>query len=109
MLAAYLVWHLRRAWAELCFTDEQSPDHSLDPVAKAERSPDAQHKASTRTTTTGNPAHSFETLLNHLATLTRNEIVFADTDITLDKLAEPTPTQHQAFDLIGTAIPTKLM
>jgi hypothetical protein len=25
MLAAYLVWHLRKAWAPLCFTDEELP------------------------------------------------------------------------------------
>ena len=109
MLAAYLVWHLRRAWSPLCFTDEQPPDHTLEPVAKAQRSPDAQHKASTRTTTTGQPAHSLKTLLNHLATLTRNTVTIGDTDITLDKLAEPTPTQRQAFNLINTTIPTKLM
>jgi cytoskeletal protein RodZ len=108
MLAAYLVWHLHTAWAELCFTDEQPPDHSHDPVAKAQRSPDAQHKASTRLTTTGNPTHSLETLLNHLATLTRNTVTISDTDITIDKLAEPTPTQRQAFNLINTTIPTKL-
>jgi len=23
MLAAYLAWHLRKAWAPLCFTDEE--------------------------------------------------------------------------------------
>jgi hypothetical protein len=109
MLAAYLVWHLRRAWAELCFTDEHTPDHSLDPVAKAQRSPDAQHKASTRLTASGNPTHSFETLLDHLATLTRNTVTIGDTDITIDKLAEPTELQRRAFDLIDAPIPTTLL
>jgi hypothetical protein len=108
-LAAYLVWHLRRAWAELCFTDQDPPDHTTTPVAKAQRSPAAQEKASTRTTTTGNPAHSLETLLDHLATLTRNTVTFRNTDITIDQLAEPTPTQRRAFELINAAIPTKLM
>jgi hypothetical protein len=32
MLAAYLTWHLRQAWAPLTFTDENRPD-PLDPVA----------------------------------------------------------------------------
>ena len=109
MLAAYLVWHLRRTWAPLCFTDEQPPDHTTDPVAKAQRSQQAQKKASTRTTTTGQAAHSFETLLDHLATLTRNTVTFGDTDVTIDTLAEPTPTQRRAFNLINTAIPTKLL
>jgi len=109
MLAAYLVWHLRRAWAPLCFTDETPPDHTTDPVAKAHRSPAAQTKASTRTTTTGQVAHSFETLLDHLATLTRNTVTFGDTDVTIDKLAEPTELQRRAFNLIDAPIPTKLL
>src|SRR5207245_1558508 len=41
MLACYLVWHLRRAWAPLTFTDENPPAAS-DPVAPAQRSPHAQ-------------------------------------------------------------------
>lgn len=108
MLAAYLTWHLRRAWAPLCYTDEHPPDRSQDPVAKAQRSPTATTKASTRTTTNGQTAHSYQSLLDHLATLTRNHVVFADTDVTIDKLAEPTPTQRQAFDLLDTPIPTTL-
>jgi hypothetical protein len=108
MLAAYLIWHLRRAWAPITFTDEQPPDHKSDPVAKALRSPAAQHKASTRTTTTGETAHSFETLLDHLATLTRNTVTFTDTDITIDKLTEPTELQRRAFHLLDTTIPTRL-
>jgi hypothetical protein len=109
-LAAYLVWHLRRAWAPLCFTDEDPPDHTTTPVAKAQRSPAAQHKASTRTTTTGQDAHSFETLLDHLATLTRNQVSLPNqTDIpTFEMLAKPTELQQRAFNLIDTAIPTRL-
>lgn len=109
MLAAYLTWHLRRAWAPLCFTDEDPPDRRDDPVGKAHRSPEANAKASTRTTTHGHPAHSYQSLLDHLATLTRNDVVFADTDVVIDKLAELTPTQRYAFDLLATPVPTKLM
>ncbi len=108
MLAAYLTWHLRRAWSPLCFTDEHPPDRRDDPVGKAARSPAATTKASTRTTTDGEPAHSFQSLLDHLATLTRNDIAFANTDVTLDKLAEPTTTQRRAFDLLDAPIPTRL-
>jgi transposase len=108
MLAAYLVYHLRRAWAELCFTDETPPDHRSDPVAKAQRSKEAEKKASTRTTPSGEVAHSFETLLDHLATLTRNTVTFGGTDVTIDKLAEPTELQRRAFDLLDAPIPTRL-
>jgi hypothetical protein len=108
MLAAYLTWHLRHAWAPMTFTDEDPPDRSHDPVGKAHRSPQAAAKASTRTTTSDEPAHSYQSLLDHLATLTRNDVTFADSDITIDKLTELTTTQRQAFDLLHTPIPTKL-
>src|SRR6266513_799388 len=41
MLACYLSWHLRRAWAPLTFTDEDPPAPD-NPVAPAHRSPAAQ-------------------------------------------------------------------
>jgi len=40
MLAAHLVWHLRRAWAPLTYTDEQPPTRD-NPVAPAHRSASA--------------------------------------------------------------------
>lgn len=104
MLAAYLVWHLRQAWAPLCFTDEQPPQRH-DPVAPAQRSPQALTKASTQRTTTGHPAHNLATLLDHLATLTGNQIRFTGTTITIHKLAEPTPLQQKAFELLNKPIP----
>ena len=45
MLACYLTWHLRRAWAPLTFTDE-NPPAPANPVAAASRSAAAQAKAS---------------------------------------------------------------
>ena len=68
-----LTWHLRQAWAPLTFTDEHRPD-PLDPVAPAQRSHAADAKAATKTTTDDQPARSFTTLLDHLATLTRNHL-----------------------------------
>lgn len=106
MLAAYIVWHLRRAWAPLCFTDEEPPPRT-DPVAPARRSTKAATKASTKHADDDRPAHSFATLLDELATLTRNTIVF-DNGARIDKLATPTPLQRKAFELIDAAIPRKL-
>jgi hypothetical protein len=57
-LAPYLVWHLRQAWAPLTFTDEHRPDPA-DPVAPARRSPGADAKAATKTTTEDLPVTSF--------------------------------------------------
>ena len=49
MLACYLTWHLRRAWAPLTFTD-QNPPAPGNPVARARRSAAAQAKASAQPT-----------------------------------------------------------
>ena len=104
LLACYLVWHLRKAWAPLTFTDEHPPARD-NPIAPAQRSPQAQAKASTQHDASGNPLRSFRGLLDHLATLTRNDIHYHGTNTTVPTLAEPTPDQRHAFDLIGTPIP----
>ena len=105
MLACYLVWHLRRAWAPLTFTDEDPPA-STDPVAPARRSARAQAKASAQHDQAGRPYRSFRGLLDHLAT--RNQVRFAGTPATIPMLTEPTSHQRQAFDLIGAPIPLTL-
>jgi hypothetical protein len=108
MLAAYLAWHLRQAWAPLTFTDEHRPD-PVDPVAPARRSQGADAKAATKTTTDDLPVTSFTTLLGHLATLTRNHLRVAGHDQSdFDLLAIPTPTQRRAFELIDAPIPLTL-
>ena len=109
MLAAYIVWHLRKAWAPLTFTDQNRP-HPVDPVAPAKRSTDAQLKASTHADADGQPVRSFRNLLDHLATLTRNDIRYG-TDPntpTIPTLATPTTTQRRAFELLGQPIPIGL-
>jgi hypothetical protein len=108
MLASYLTWHLRQAWAPLTFTDENRPEPA-DPVAPAQRSHAADHKAATKTTTEDLPATSFTALLDHLATLTRNHLRVAGHDqSSFDLLAIPTPTQRRAFELLGAPIPLTL-
>jgi hypothetical protein len=107
MLACYLTWHLRRAWAPLTYTD-QAPPVPDNPVAPARRSANAQAKASGQHDEHGNPYYSFGGLLGHLATLTRNDIRFAGATTTVPMLAEPTPAQRQAFELIGAPIPITL-
>jgi len=107
MLACYLTWHLRAAWTPLTYTDEHPPARD-NPVAPARRSPAAQAKASAQHDPAGRPYRSFRSLLEHLATLTRNQVRFAGTQATVEMLTEPTSTQRQAFDLIGTPIPLTL-
>jgi len=106
-LAAHLTWHLRRTLAELTYTDE-TPLTREDPVAPAVRSQAAKTKTNNRTSTTGLPLHTYQDLLNHLATLTRNDIRYGSNGPVIPTLAEPTPVQRRVFDLLGTPVPTTL-
>ena len=71
-------------------------------VAKAERSPAAVTKQTTGRTEDGLPVHRFRTVLDDLATLTRDPLVTAIAPrrpFTLT--ARPTPLQQKAHDLLG--------
>ena len=107
LLAAHLVWHLRRAWAPLTFTDEAPPERS-DPVAPAVRSTSATAKAAARRRHDGQELRPFQGLLDHLATLTRNTCSLPGASVTFERLAEPTPTQRKAFELIDAPISLRL-
>jgi hypothetical protein len=104
-LACYLTWHLRKAWAPLTFTDEHPPQRE-NPVAPARRSASAQAKASRKTGPGRQRVRSFRDVLCHLATLTRNELRYGQAVV--PALAEPTPDQRRAFDLIDAPIPLTL-
>jgi hypothetical protein len=107
MLAAYLTWHLRQAWAPLTYTDEEPPAQA-NPVTPAQRSASAEAKASRQHDDNGRPYLSYQGLLAHLSTLTRNELRFPGTPATVPVLTEPTSRQREAFDLIGVPIPLTL-
>ena len=105
MLACYLTWHLRKAWAPLTYADEHPPDRA-SPVAPARRSRSADAKAARKTGPGNQPIRGFRDLLDHLATLTRDTIRIAGQAV--DKLAVATPDQRRAFDLIDAPIPLTL-
>ena len=106
MLAYYLMWHMRRAWAELLFDDDDRPGAAAaksSPVAAAQVSRAAQRKAAGKRTADGRPVHSFRTLLQDLATLTRNVVRLGDAP-PIVMLARPTPIQQYAFGKLAIAI-----
>jgi hypothetical protein len=105
MLACYLTWHLRKAWAPLTYADEHPPQHA-NPVSPARRSRSADAKAAAKTGPGNQALRSFRGLLDHLATLTRDTIRIAGQPV--DKLTTPTPDQRRAFDLIGAPVPLTL-
>ncbi len=99
MLAYYLEWHMRQRLAPMLYDDtDKDAAEAQRPsvVAKAERSPAAVTKQTTGRTEDGLPVHSFRTLLNDLATLTRNTLVTAiapEQPFTLT--ARPTPSNKR--------------
>ena len=104
MLAYYVEWHMREAWRELMFADEeQQAKATRDPVAPAKRSKAALTKASHHTLDDNTPAHSFSTLMAELATIVRNtcRTPHAGPDApTFEVLTTPNPKQRRALELL---------
>jgi hypothetical protein len=105
MLAYYLEWHLRSAWAELLFDDERPPIND-DPVAKAERSAEAKRKASTQRTAAGQTCHSFRSLIDELKLIVRSTNRLPGSQATFNTITDPNPTQARAAELIQLAATT---
>jgi hypothetical protein len=75
MLAYYVEWHMRQAFAPLLFDDDDkaAAEAQRDSiVTPAKPSPSAQAKARTLRTEDDFPVHSFQTLLADLATIAKN-------------------------------------
>jgi hypothetical protein len=106
MLAYYVVWRMKRDLAPMLFKDDDpaaAAAKRTSPVAKAKVSPAARRKATRKRTEDGQPVHSFRTLLQDLANLTRNVVRFGDARPTTI-LARPTPIHTRAFQLLGLKI-----
>ena len=103
MLAYYVEWHMREAWRELMFADEdQTAKATRPPVKPARRSERALYKIATHTLDDGSPAHSFSTLMADLATIVRNNCRSPNAPHeppTFQVTTTASPTQQRAFDL----------
>jgi transposase len=109
MLAYYVEWHMREAWRPLLFADEdQAAKKTRDPVAPAKRSNEATLKARSHTLPDGTPVHSFQSLMEVLATVVRNTCRTQgrdDDSPTFALVTTPTPTQQRALALLETIAP----
>src|SRR5271169_2995784 len=105
LLAYYVEWHLRQAWAPLLFEDEQLADlrRQRDPILPAGCSPSAQEKKLTRQTADGFPVHSFSTLMAELASRARVTYGLKSQESTpsFQQVPEPTPLQAKAYALLA--------
>ena len=106
MLAYYVEWHMREAWRELMFADtEQEAKATRDPVAPAQRSDSAKHKAATHALPNGRVVHSWRTLMQELSTLVRNTCRAPGAQPDAPSFLVTTqanPTQQKALELIQT-------
>jgi transposase len=104
MLAYYVEWHMREAWRELLFADEDlEAKNKRDPVAPAQRSRETLQKITERTLEDGSTVHSFRTLLEELATIVRNTCVTRSAKTpspAFQIVTTPTPAQHRALQLL---------
>lgn len=106
LLAYYVEWHLRQAWAPLLFEDEERREERKrrDPILPTEPSASAKAKKSSHQTTDGLPVQSFATLLAELASRARvtYQIQSGDAQVTCQQVPAPTPLQARAYELIRT-------
>ena len=104
MLAYYVEWHMRQALAPLLFDEhDKQGAHTTrsSVVAPAQPSARTAAKVASKRTEQGLPVHSFRTLLQDLATLTRNRIVPKNAQTQpFEMLASPTQLQQHAFELL---------
>lgn len=105
LLAYYVEWEMRRAWAPLLFADEEVETNreQRDPVAPAEPSASAQQKRKTKRTEDGHTVHSFRTLMAELGQRCRVTYQFGSGDnvTTFQQVPSPTPLQAEALLLLG--------
>jgi transposase len=109
MLAYYVEWHMRQALAPVLFMDEELNERPRSsPVAPAERSESAKWKDETKRTLDCRPAHSFQTLLRDLGTITRNTVCASpnEKNSTFQLVTEPSPDQRHVFKLLGVPLKT---
>lgn len=100
MLAYYVEWHMRERLAPILFDDDdkentpqQSPVKPAPPSERARRKAASKHGADD-----GQPVHSFQTLLDDLATITRNTVEINSERF--DKITIPTALQQKAMKLL---------
>lgn len=108
MLAYYVEWHMRKALAPLLFDDEDKEyarKLRTSVAAPAVRSPMAEEKDNSRRTPQGYPVHSFQTLLQDLATIAKNRVnPCGQGKAEFFMLTKPTPLQKRVFELLKTPL-----
>lgn len=105
MLTYYVQRYMVEALRPLLFADEdQAAKATRDPVAPAERSLGAMKKVHSKTLKDGTPTDSFRTLLEHMATITRDTYVQKETEqkaTTFELDTKPDNKHRAAYELLA--------
>ena len=105
MLAYYVEFHMRQKLAPMLFDDHlRPPPPRPSPVAPATPSPQARQKATTKRSPDDLPVHSFQTLLQDLATIAKNQVLPSSNPRPFDIVTRPTPLQQQALSLLRVTL-----
>ena len=108
MLAYYVEWHMRRKLRPVLFDDEDAEGAEArrpSVVAPAAVSPSARAKKAAKTTPDGDPVHSLRTLLDDLATITRNTVAPRLPGAEpFQVTTRPTPLQKKILDHLGVRL-----
>jgi transposase len=108
MLAYYVEWHLRERLKPLLFDDDDTEAAKAlrtSVVAPAEVSPSAKDKAKHKRTADGWPVHSLHTLLDDLATISKNRVTSSiPGSEPFELITRPTALQEHIIKLLGVRL-----
>jgi hypothetical protein len=109
MLAYYVEWHMRLALSPLLFEEEKVVEETTQVrsiVTNSRRSKKAQAALASPKTEAKFPVHSFRTLMEDLATITKNTIQANCSEVSLrfEKITQPTSLQQRALDLLSVSL-----
>ena len=108
MLAYYVEWHLRERLKPLLFDDDDTEAAKAlrtSVVAPAEVSPSAKDKAKHKRTADGWPMHSLHTLLDDLATISKNRVALNMSGAEpFELITRPTALQEHIIKLLGVRL-----
>ena len=104
MLAEYVRWHRKTRLAPLLWAEEDPDGATRDRVvAPAPRSEATRQKVATKTTQYGTQPMRFTSLMHHWSTLTKAHLEETSDQTRPVGLGALTPTQKQAFKLLGVS------
>ena len=106
-LAYHVEWQMRQALAPLLFAEDdlEAAQQKRGSIVDAmKKSDSAYRKATTKRSAEDLPIHSFRSLLEDLATITKNRIQPQSGLPCFEKVTRPTPLQHRIFELLEMAL-----